>query len=64
MFIYFTKVTEKFKNKYKSLKGKEIHNLYRKLHSKTTLFSKHREDQIPVWYQLTINNKVCLSVNL
>ena len=27
MLIYFTKVTKDFKNKYKSLKGEEIHNL-------------------------------------
>ena len=27
MFIYFTEVTKDFKNKYKSLKHKEIHNL-------------------------------------
>ena len=31
MFIYFTKVTKDFENKYKSLKGKEIHNLLLKV---------------------------------
>ena len=30
MFIYFTKVTKDFKNKYKSLKGQEIHDLLSK----------------------------------
>ena len=30
MLIYFTKVTKDFKNKDKSLKGKEIHNLFLK----------------------------------
>ena len=27
MYLLYTKVTKDFKNKYKSLKGKEIHNL-------------------------------------
>ena len=30
MLIYFTKVTKDFKNEYKSLKGKEIHNVFLK----------------------------------
>ena len=30
MLIYFTKVTKDFKNKDKSLEGKEIHNLFLK----------------------------------
>ena len=37
--IYFITVTVSFKNKYKSLKGKEIYIVcYQKLHSKKTLF--------------------------
>ena len=33
-----------------------------KMYFKKTLFSKQREDQISVWYKLTVNNKICLSV--
>ena len=43
------------------LKAKKFIICNQKLHFKKTLFSKQREDQIPFWYQLTVNNKICLS---
>ena len=65
MFIYFTKVTKDFKNKYKSLKGKEIHNVFeslilRKLCS-LNIESRLNSSLLPI-YQVT--NKQNLSVNL
>ena len=55
IFIHFIKVTKDLKNKYESLKGKEIYIVcYQKSYSKKTLFfSSGRENQIPVWCQLT-----------
>ena len=43
------------------LKASKFIICYQKLNFKKTLFSKQKEDQIPVWYQLTVNNKICLS---
>ena len=44
------------------LKAKKFIVCFWELHFKKTLFSKQREDQIPVLYQLPVNNKICLSV--
>ena len=42
MLAYFTKITKDFKNKYKSLKGTEIHNLV-KSHILSKLCSLNKE---------------------
>ena len=63
MHIYFTKVTKDF-NKHKSLQGEEIHNLWSKdAFEENFILLTERENQIPVWYQLTVTKFVYL-VNL